>query len=1438
MTNQEWPEKVGKVQRFLNDAFTGPAVGSLKLAELLANVYYIPGGPVDTLTQPSIKKVGEQTFTPNKQVGGIDFQGTEITSEKFPTNTESTIRIRVSGNEYVRMDLASDGSIKATGFKVETAPINKFFTSKKPSDYIEGKFTIGPSEQKMIQDAQYQVGLQVERFDPSTATKIKNLDLSQAKTLEDAKSMVENVLPKTYSSTQMDVATNYFDNLLQIRDEALKGSVITTPSKNLIVENKSVTTGSLHLSDVSPDDIKKLSSFTKDNPQLSVMLDGAKMNADAFRIIKSGDQTIGMINIDIMPEVKGAYVANLNILPQFQREGLGTETIYNIFQSNSDIGSIVGRATSESQGFWESVGAKVQPESLKFNLSKESFDVAVVHSGLSAPQSMTLENVSQMVSSGYKPSSIATVVGAIQEPAKTIVENVVKGIKAGPVNPSTGTAVEKNLDQKLATENLNLQTGQDVLDAYARKVTPFYQANDTAGIAQANASLATLTGIEPATSKVTLAPQTTPEAIPSPNPVSPVETQTIQTQSDAGTPMEALQLTAPALKSQLANVVPFAQQNGLTASETTALTSLVGNGKLIVPKSNVVTGENVKSGKIANQSAINIETVKSAYLNFYNKSQGAGTAIKPITTGQVIPSALENLPTPPEIPAKMSTTLSAEVIPGLSKTIEEDIKPMTKGSIKTVGDIMKEVVAMVNPTSLSDSKGLDIVMKHKGEMERVLFRTERAMKAVEKMWDKQPESARFDFMDKVETGQPVPKEFQALVDMYRNRLDNLYNAISKYKNINFVANFFPHFWKKPDEITSRVLTLLTGRKPLAGAQTFLKQRIFDTIQVGIKAGYEPISTNPETLMQVYEQNVQRFIMAQNIKADMTDKGLFTFVKNGAEAPKDFARINDSIARIYFPQEIVTSSGEGATTLIKAGEYWAQKDLARIINNHLSIDWISSSQLGRSLMNAKNTLNAFQLGFSAFHLTMESLDSVITKFSIGISQILNGKVGKGLLNMITSPAAPITYLRAGQKFYNGNPELMKIENDLFTGGASLRKKQYYKNTVLDTFLQRVREGNYLGALGRLPLATIEGVVRPMFGYYIPRLKVGTWRDLFASELTKNEKAIAEGKITRETIARSTFNNIENRLGEVNYDNLFWNRTFKSTMMLTFRAVGWNLGTARELGGAFFQDIPKAGWDALRGKKPVFTPKMSYALALFTVIGSLGAVYQYLHIGKKPKSAKDLFYPQNGEKDINGNDYRVAFPSYLKDLYSFSHKPITTVGNKLSPEFSMAVQLLNNRDFFGDFIANKADPWQVQLQQYGAYTVSQFQPFSFQQIAQQAKGVSGPEQKAEAFFGVIKAPKEIIQSQWEKDLQKAYTEQVGAAGPKTPEQKDVASLKAQARADLKNGKLDGYYLLIEKGILDTETKKKNFIKTAGLTGNERMLKGLSKDEKTQLLKDLNE
>jgi hypothetical protein len=112
------------------------------------------------------------------------------------------------------------------------------------------------------------------------------------------------------------------------------------------------------------------------------------------------------------------------------------------------------------------------------------------------------------------------------------------------------------------------------------------------------------------------------------------------------------------------------------------------------------------------------------------------------------------------------------------------------------------------------------------------------------------------------------------------------------------------------------------------------------------------------------------------------------------------------------------------------------------------------------------------------------------------------------------------------------------------------------------------------------------------------------------------------------------------------------------------------------------------------------------------------------------------------DDAGN--RVSLPSYMKDIYSWGHDPLTAAGHKANPLFSQMVEMLKNREFVGTEIRNADDPIIQQLMDTGKYVGKQYLPFSIRNLQEQSKRGSNLKSQAGTFFGVTPAPSYINNS----------------------------------------------------------------------------------------------
>ena len=79
-----------------------------------------------------------------------------------------------------------------------------------------------------------------------------------------------------------------------------------------------------------------------------------------------------------------------------------------------------------------------------------------------------------------------------------------------------------------------------------------------------------------------------------------------------------------------------------------------------------------------------------------------------------------------------------------------------------------------------------------------------------------------------------------------------------------------------------------------------------------------------------------------------------------------------------------------------------------------------------------------------------------------------------------------------------------------------------------------------------------------------------------------------------------------MGQLVYDNLFWNKTFKDLMMSGQRSVGWNLGIVRGAAGGAEDIASMAKATLTPGEHGVLTNRAAYLFALPVTVGLYGAI----------------------------------------------------------------------------------------------------------------------------------------------------------------------------------------------------------------------------------------
>lgn len=693
--------------------------------------------------------------------------------------------------------------------------------------------------------------------------------------------------------------------------------------------------------------------------------------------------------------------------------------------------------------------------------------------------------------------------------------------------------------------------------------------------------------------------------------------------------------------------------------------------------------------------------------------------------------------------------------------------------------------------------------------DRAVGTADSAIDAFRSHFDARPKDIRSDpskayadviaYQQKKPIADPVAAKF---IDTMADMLDKQASAIRAFgeDKLGLLDQYFPQLWKDPGR-AEKMYADMQAKRPLAGSKGFTKERVFEDYEAGIKAGMEPAFDNPADALMARYQSGERYLSALKIKDGIDTLGMLQDIGQGDRVPVGFARVNDN-----------TFAGKVVPEMV-----------ARDLNNYLA-PGLSQFKAWRNFRWLQNVLLSARLGFSAFHAGFTTVDSAMTHLDLGFRKALSGDIAGALKHMGQIPLTPIHAVQGlfgkgeGAKlvrqFYGkdaiNDPHTAAVLDALTQGGARGRMDPTdFNNDFAQTLRAWKTDG--IPGLTKTPLKTLgavlEGAMRPIAHNLVPAQKMTARVELMKHELDRVAQQLGAKKgdyaaITKamnpdalKQIAHSVVQRVDDRLGQLAYDNLFWNRSVKDLMQASIQSVGWNVGTKNVIFGgladarkifkpeSLLAPLDKEGkiTDATMSR---ITGRLSYLIALNVGVGTLGAMTQYMLTGQGPQELKDYFFPKTGNKNPDGTDARISFPSYVKDEFGFARHPIDTVEHKLHPSFSMIAELLNNKDFYGNQIINPDDPWTKVAGQVAGYVGKGFVPYAVQNQNNIAQAGGGIGARLAPFVGVTPAPG----SESHSDTQNYISQSYYAAHPsegKTPESAAHSKDFSAAITTLRNG-----------------------------------------------------
>ena len=483
-----------------------------------------------------------------------------------------------------------------------------------------------------------------------------------------------------------------------------------------------------------------------------------------------------------------------------------------------------------------------------------------------------------------------------------------------------------------------------------------------------------------------------------------------------------------------------------------------------------------------------------------------------------------------------------------------------------------------------------------------------------------------------------------------------------------------------------------------------------------------------------------------------------------------------------------------------GHWVVPNDVGKILNNYLSpglrnskTGWVKGAY--RGYMGVNNVLNQAQLGFSGFHMVGTIVNELKSDVALGLRKASGGVMrldpkmfAKGALSVMRAPASPLLDVLLGNKirkaYLGATPQetaMAQIIDGIVKGGGRVSVDSFYKTGSAGAFMKAMRGGQYGAAATKAIPAVFDLASKAIMEGQVPRVKLAAFSRMFQHELELLGPDATDDQIRR--AAASVWDSVDNRFGQLVYDNVFWDKAVKDISMGMVRSMGWNVGSLRELGGGMYD----LGGDMLNGrfKKTGLSNRSAFFLANRMVHYLVGAMLTYLLTGSGPKDEEDADYPRTGRLNADGTEERMRIPGYRNDEYSFAHDALGTVINKASPVISTVWDLYHNADFYHQKIANEDDPYIQQLKDQAEFLVKQFVPFTASSETQSKTETGG--YNLQSAFGVTAGPAWSSQTPAMQKA-KAYLAETASVEGKTGAQMAVSALEKQALALYRNGHQD--------------------------------------------------
>lgn len=763
---------------------------------------------------------------------------------------------------------------------------------------------------------------------------------------------------------------------------------------------------------------------------------------------------------------------------------------------------------------------------------------------------------------------------------------------------------------------------------------------------------------------------------------------------------------------------------------------------------------------------------------------------------------------------------------------EQSLKPIIEGATESAKDLKDSI----SPASVSDHSRdvADTIRQHNSENKLAYMQVEKDLNEAQKHFSKMSTEQQKQSLIDYQEGNITDPKVKSLTDAMKNATGNTWlDLVDMGKDKAFEEWFLPQQWAKSKN-NGEILRKWNDN-PLGAPTGWLNKKVVPSYREGIRLGLEPANTNPVDAILTRETQARRWIMAEKIKAELESSKEIEFIKPGEAIPE-----TDGMKWKAIKGE------DNPLGPNSKGVYFARPESARVINNFLGEGW-QKANLYKAWMAIANTMNQFQL-LGGFHLGFTSIDTLVSKATLipklmedsignmrkGNYKLAAGNIADAMVKGAEYSILPYTPIKTGYQGRNLIKDLLNKDkqNDPLirawkAGGGKIGLPEEFTTQWSKSMKKSWANNDIISAGLKTPFYLAEKFSGMITDKVVPWQKAGVFKELMGYELKKNPDLINNQKLLMTTAGR-VMDTIDNRLGQVNWDNLFLNPEFKQFLFATTRAPGWAGGTVREIGGGVL--------DAINTKKrlsqgdSLITHRMAYDMALPITSLIVNGVTQMLLTGQQPDWSKEwkslMFKYDSGTKGSLGQTNYSTSPSYMKELNSYYNSPTETATNKLHPLLSLISQLYKNKDYFNTQITNPDDNIVDKTIDRAKYAFKSMEPFGVSGAMKLRDQDASLTQQLMSGVGFNPAPSSLTMT----DAQKKITEVMSKMEiTKTPDEADKSKMISQTRRDLQSGKItqNDIVKMARSGQL-TEEKAKEILKDKDVPGIARSIASFPMDD----------